>query len=131
MLALDHIGIAVENLEKGISYYRDAFGAELDYREVVPAQKVEVAFLKYPGTRIELLAATDNSSTLSKFLSTRGPGLHHICFRTSDIKGELKRLAQSGHTLIDKEPRKGAHNSLIAFVHPKSAGGVLIELCQY
>lgn len=127
---IDHIGIAVTSLEQSIESYKRNFGFSLDLRESVPTQKVEVAFLRLPNTLIELLMPTAEDSTLAKFLKTRGPGLHHICYLVPDIRAELKRLAGLGLQLIDKEPRPGAHNSLIAFIHPKSTDGVLTELCE-
>ena len=128
---LDHIGIAVENLDEAISKHKEDFGLELDLREEVPSQKVEVAFLKLANTKLELLASTDPESTLSKFIAKRGPGLHHICYEVQDIRAELKRLKEMGHRLIDETPRPGAHQTEIAFLHPKSTLGVLLELCQY
>ncbi len=129
-LPLDHIGIAVQNLDEGIALYQRSFGLKLDLREPVPTQNVEVAFLKLENTLIELLAPTSPASTLQKFLQTRGPGLHHLCYRVSNIREELKRLIALGYSAIDKEPRPGAHNSMIAFLHPKDFGGVLTELCE-
>lgn len=131
MLPLDHIGIAVPNLDEAIAHYEKHFGFTLDLRETLPSQKVELAFLKLANTKIELLTPTDPSSTLQKFLTNKGPGLHHLCYEVKDIKAELKRLKDSGFTLIDESPRPGAHHTLIAFIHPKSVGGVLTELCQY
>ncbi len=130
MYPIDHIGIATNNLEDDIKAYQDNFGCILDLTEEVPSQKVRLAFLKSENTLIELLTPTDSSSTLAKFLEKKGPGLHHICFRVPDIKAELQRFKELGHKLIDEVPRPGAHNSLIAFIHPKSTGGTLIELCQ-
>jgi len=130
MFPVDHIGIATRALEDDIKNYEQNFGCVLDLREEVPSQKVKLAFLKSDNTLIELLTPTDPSSALAKFLDTRGPGIHHICFRVPDIKAELARLKKLGHKLIDETPRPGAHGSLIAFIHPKSTGGALIELCQ-
>ncbi len=130
MYPIDHIGIATRNLEEDIKAYQDNFGCVLDLTEEVPSQKVKLAFLKSDNTLIELLTPTDPSSTLARFLESRGPGLHHICFRVPDIAAELKRLKKMGHKLIDEVPRPGAHNSQIAFIHPKSTNGTLIELCQ-
>ncbi|MBN8550466.1 MAG: methylmalonyl-CoA epimerase [Deltaproteobacteria bacterium] len=127
---VDHIGIAVPNLEEAIAQYKKNFGFDLDVREVVASQKVELAFLRTENTLLELLTPTSDDSTLSKFLSTRGAGLHHICYRVPNIVSELKRLEGLGLQLIDKTPRPGAHNSLIAFIHPRSTGGVLTELCE-
>lgn len=129
-LPLDHIGIAVENLDQSIAFYRDTFGFALELREAVPTQKVEVAFLTLANTKIELLASSAPDSTLAKFLRERGPGLHHVCYQVKDIEQELARLKASGIRLIDEKPRPGAHHTLIAFLHPKSTQGVLTELCQ-
>ena len=128
---LDHVGIAVTDLDASIAFYQRSFGFTVELRESVPSQNVEVAFLGLPGTKIELLAPLSESSSLTKFLKTRGPGLHHICYRVADIRKELARLKALGHVLIDESPRPGAHHSLIAFVHPKSCEGVLTELCEY
>ena len=128
---LDHIGIATQNLDEAIANYRRDFGFELNTRESVPSQNVEVAFLSLPNTLIELLAPTSPNSSLRKFLDSRGPGLHHICYQVTDIQAELARLKGLGHRLIDEVPRPGAHKSQIAFLHPKTLGGVLVELCQH
>ena len=128
---LDHVGIAVENLDLAIADYLSKFGFKLELREKVASQKVELAFLKLDNTKIELLTPTSPESTLRKFLDSRGPGLHHICYEVADIVAELKRLKDLGLKLIDETPRAGAHNTLIAFLHPKSTAGVLTELCQY
>ena len=131
MYPLDHIGIAVTDLDTAIAEYERNFSFKLQLREKLESQKVELCFLKLDNTLIELLTPTHPSSTLQKFLDKRGPGLHHICYRVSDIKAELNRLSGLGHELIDKEPRSGADNTLIAFIHPKTLGGVLTELCQH
>ena len=131
MYPLDHIGIATRDLDRAISEHLTNFGFKLHSRETIESQKVEVAFLKLPNTLIELLAPTSLDSTLTKFLETRGEGLHHLCYRVDDIKVELTRLEKLGHRLIDSEPRPGAHKTMIAFIHPKTLGGVLTELCQY
>lgn len=129
-LPLDHVGIAVQSLDEGLELYRKSFGLKLELREMVPSQGVEIAFLKLENTLMELLAPTSPESTLAKFIQKRGPGLHHLCYRVVDIRAELMRLEKGGFTLIDKEPRPGAHHSLIAFLHPKDFNGVLIELCE-
>ncbi len=130
MFPVDHIGIAVSDLQTEIENYKKNFQCELDLIEDVPSQKVKIAFLRTGNTLIELLTPTSPDATLAKFLVSRGPGLHHICFRVPDITVELARLKALGHKLIDETPRPGAHHSLIAFVHPKSTGGTLIELCE-
>lgn len=130
MDTLDHIGYAVTNLDESIAFYRDTFGFELESREEIASQQVEVAFLTLRNTKIELLAPTAETSTLSKFLSKRGPGIHHVCYRVADIEKSLAELKAKGIELIDQVPRPGAHNTQIAFLHPKSTEGVLTELCQ-
>lgn len=130
MYYLDHIGIAVPNLQSAIDDYRSKCNVILDLAETIEDQKVEIAFLKLENTLIELLAPLNNDGPIAKFLSKRGPGLHHLCYRVDDIRAEMKRLESLGCRLIDKEPRKGAHNSQIAFIHPESMNGVLTELCQ-
>ena len=127
---LDHVGIAVPDLAAAIDQHTKLFGFVVDCQEEVPSQGVALAFLRLQNTLLELLTPTTENSSLAKFLATRGPGLHHICYRVTDIVAELARLEKSGVVLIDKAPRPGAHGSKIAFLHPKSTGGVLIELCQ-
>lgn len=131
MLPLDHVGIAVTNLDSALDEHRKHFGFSLESREVISSQRVEVAFIRLPNTLLELLAPTDNDSPLARFLSKRGPGLHHLCYRVDDIERELTRLKSIGVELIDASPRPGAHGTRIAFLHPKSNGGVLIELCEH
>ncbi len=127
---LDHIGIAVRSLEQGAAFYR-ALGFVSMHVEVVPTEKVKVGMFEMANqARIELLEPTDPESTVSKFLDKRGPGIHHICFRVKDIRGVMRRLDEAGMELINKKPVPGANNCLVAFVHPKSTGGVLIELSE-
>lgn len=127
---LHHIGIAVVDLEASIAAYEKNFGFKLDLRETLDSQQVELAFVKLENTMIELLMPISERSTLSKFLKNRGPGLHHICYQVDNIRSEIQRLTGLGFEFIDQSPRPGAHNSLIAFIHPKSTGGVLTELCE-
>ncbi len=127
---LHHIGIAVKDLDKALAFYQKTFGFELDVREKIESQGVELVFLKLPNTLLELLTPISANSKLQRFLDTRGEGLHHICYKVKDIKAELARLAALGCEPIDQKPRPGAYNSLIAFLHPKHMGGVLVELCQ-
>lgn len=131
MWPLDHVGIAVHDIDSALEEYRVKFGFILDSREVIPSQKVEVAFIRLPNTLIELLAPQDGSSPLAKFLAKRGPGMHHLCYRVENIETELEHLTQAGVEVIDRIPRPGAHRTRIAFLHPKSTGGVLTELCEY
>lgn len=126
---LDHIGIAVESLDMGLAVYR-ALGLEVEGVEEVEDQKVRIAFLPVGDSRIELLEPTDESSPIARHLDRRGAGLHHICIRVSDIRAAMQRLADDGFRLLSDEPLPGAHGCLVCFVHPKSAGGVLIELSQ-
>lgn len=129
-LPVDHIGIAVRDLDSSIHFYVSQFGHSLTHRETLAEDALEVAFLENGASTIELIAPTSNTGSVFRFLESRGPGMHHICFRTSDIKEELRRLADGGLRLIDTVARKGSRGKLIAFIHPASCGGVLIELCQ-
>jgi methylmalonyl-CoA/ethylmalonyl-CoA epimerase len=129
---LDHVGIAVHNLEQAINLYSRTAGTAVTLREALPAQGVELAFLNTGGAKIELLAPLHQNCTLARFLDKRGPGLHHLCYEVSDIKAELTRLSSEQRcALIDSEPRHGAGGTLIAFINPRSFEGVLTELCQY
>ncbi len=127
---IHHIGIAVRDLPSAIAEYKSRWGAVVTLEEELPAQGVRLAFLQAPNTLLELLAPLSPQGTLARFIEKRGEGLHHICYEVRDIVSELARLTREGATLIDPTPRPGAHHSLIAFVHPKSCGGVLTELCQ-
>lgn len=126
--SIDHVGHAVENLDKTIEYYQRVFGFALDYRESLPEHQVEVAFFRLPNSQLELLAPTTGNKSLTKFLATRGEGLHHLAFRVAAVDDELKRLTGLGVELIDKTARPGARNTKVAFVHPHSLHGILIEL---
>ena len=126
---IDHIGIAVKNLEDAAVFYK-ALGIKISHIEEVPEQKVRVGFIYTSETAIELLEPLDSDSPVAKFIEKKGEGMHHICFKVHDIRTMLTTLKNKGYRLIDNEPKSGAHNTLIAFVHPKSANGVLIELSQ-
>lgn len=127
---LDHIGVAVRSLKEGKVFY-EALGYKDMATEDVPGEKVRVGFFELKNqARIELLEPMDETSPIAKFLENRGPGIHHICLRVKDIRAVMASLRQSGMRLLSEEPRQGAHNCLVAFIHPKSAGGVLIELSQ-
>jgi methylmalonyl-CoA/ethylmalonyl-CoA epimerase len=126
---LDHIGVAVETIDSGLAIYR-ALGIELEGIEEVAEQGVRVAFLPVGDSRIELLEPTDDGSPIARHLDRRGPGLHHICLTVPDIGSAMAKLKEEGHRLLSEEPLLGAHDCLVCFVHPKSAGGVLIELSQ-
>jgi methylmalonyl-CoA epimerase len=127
---LDHIGIAVSNLSEALAFYRDALGLEVETPEDVPSQRVRAHFIPVGESAIELLEATTEDSPIAKYVGKRGPGLHHITLRVDDIEAALARLKARGVRLIDETPRAGAHGSRVAFVHPSSAHGVLIELTQ-
>ncbi|MCB5260115.1 MAG: methylmalonyl-CoA epimerase [Candidatus Cloacimonetes bacterium] len=126
---ISHIGIAVKNLEEGIAFYQK-LGLTLEGTEEVPSQMVRVAFFPIGDTRIELLAPTSEESPIAKFIEKKGEGIQHIAFAVDDLPQTLKNTEEDGIRLIDKEPRPGAHGADIAFLHPKSTGGVLIEFCK-
>jgi methylmalonyl-CoA/ethylmalonyl-CoA epimerase len=126
---LDHIGVAVESLDGGVEFYQ-ALGLELEGVEVVTDQGVKVGFLPVGEPRLELLEPTGPSSPIARHLERRGPGLHHICLRVDDIRAAMRNLSDRGYRLMSDEPQQGAHDCLVCFVHPKSAGGVLLELSQ-
>ena len=127
---LDHIAIAVHNLDEAAKFYQDMLGLELRNVEVVKEQKTKVGFFRAGETNIELVEPAADDSPLVKFLETKGPGIHHLCFEVDDIEDEIKTLIEKGALLIDKVPRPGAHQTRVAFLHPKGTGGVLIELSQ-
>ncbi len=128
--SLNHIGIAVHNIEDQKGFYEGALGAKFEGFEDVPSQKVRVGFFRVSNVRIELLEPTDTDSPISKFLEKRGEGLHHLAFTVDDIQARINELNESGFRMIDEQPRHGSHNMKIAFVHPKSTFGVLTELCE-
>lgn len=129
-LRLDHVAIAVRNLDQAIADYFRAFGIAATAREEIATQQVEAAFLELPNCSVELITPLSESSSVHKFLEKRGEGLHHICFLVDNISSELDRLSKLGYSPIDKTPRQGARGKLIAFLHPKEQHGVLIELAQ-
>lgn len=127
---VDHIGIAVSSLEESIKFYQEVLGLELHGTEVVEEQKVKVAFLPIGDTEVELLEATTPDSAIAKFIETKGQGVQHIAFRVDNIEAALDEMRAKGIRLIDEKPRYGAGGARIAFLHPKSTNGVLIELCE-
>lgn len=127
---IDHIGIAVSDLEASLAFFRDKLGLELDTPEDVPSQRVRAHFLQAGEAAIELLEPTADDSPIAKFVAKRGPGIHHVALRVDDIVAALAELKARGVRLIDETPRPGAHHSLIAFIHPASTHGVLVELKQ-
>ena len=130
MKKIEHIGIAVKSLEKSNLMYEKLLGVQPYKMEQVLSEGVNTSFFKMGESKIELLEATANTSAIAKFLETKGPGIHHIAYAVDDIKQELYRLRSEGFKLIHEEPVKGADNKWVAFLHPKSTDGVLIELCQ-
>ena len=129
-MKISHLGIATKGIEEALKFYENALGLENVHTEVVEDQKVRVAMLPIGETRIELLEPTSEDSPISKFLEKRGGGIHHIAVEVEDIEAALLKLKSEGARLIDEQPRIGAENCLVAFVHPSSASGVLLELIQ-
>jgi methylmalonyl-CoA/ethylmalonyl-CoA epimerase len=127
---LDHVGIAVSDLQAALAFYRDALGLEIEAPEEVASQRVRAHFIPAGDAALELLEATADDSPIAKYVAKRGPGLHHITLRVDDIAAALERLKARGVRLIDETARPGAHGSLVAFIHPASAHGVLVELKQ-
>ena len=127
---INHLGIAVNSLDDSIPFYRDSLGMALQGREEVAEQKVRVAFLAVGESKVELLEPTSPESPIARFLEKNGPGIHHLAYEVVDIEAAIARLEKEGARMIDRTPREGAHGTAIAFVHPKSSGGVLTELCQ-
>ena len=127
---VDHIGIAVKSIDEALSLYTDVYGLELAGVEVVEDQKVKTAFLPLGDSEIELLEATDPNSAIAKFIEKKGQGIQHIAFRVDDVEKALEEAKAKGIRLIDEKPRYGAGGAKIAFLHPKSTQGVLVEFCQ-
>jgi methylmalonyl-CoA/ethylmalonyl-CoA epimerase len=127
---IEHIGIAVLNLDDSVSFYEKVFGLKCYSIEEVKDQKVRTAFFMVGQTKIELLESTDPEGPIAKFIEKKGEGVHHIAFVVDDIEAHLKHAEKEGVKLIDSNPRKGAEGLDIAFLHPRSTGGVLIELCE-
>jgi methylmalonyl-CoA epimerase len=125
---LDHIGIAVQELDKALAFYRDALGLEIEEPEEVVSQRVRAHFIPVGQSSLELLEATAPDSAIAKYVEKRGPGIHHITLRVDDISGALEQLKSRGVRLVDEQPRPGAEGALVAFVHPSAAHGVLVEL---
>lgn len=129
-MKINHLGIATEGIDEALKFWGDALGLENVHTEVVEDQKVRVAMLPLGESRIELLEPTSDDSPISKFLEKRGGGIHHIAVEVDDIEAALAKLKAQGMRLIDENPRNGAEGCLVAFVHPSSANGVLLELVQ-
>jgi len=127
---IEHIGIAVASIEESLSIYETLLGTKCYKTETVESESVKTAFLHIGESKIELLEATNPESPIAKYLEKKGPGIHHIAFDVEDIEAEITRLTTEGFQLIHSSPKGGADNKLIAFLHPKSTGHILIELCQ-
>lgn len=128
--AINHIGIAVSSIEDHRPFYEQTLGAAFEGEEVVADQKVKVGFFRIGDVRLELLEPTDPSSTVAGFIEKRGEGLHHVAYTVDDIESRIAELQEDGVRMIDTEPRAGAHDTRIAFLHPKASHGVLSELCE-
>ena len=127
---IDHIGVAVENLNDAIRVYRESLGLEIEEPEEVKEQRVKVAFIPVGESRIELIESTDPNGIIAKFIERRGEGIHHIALEVNRIDDALQKLKERGVQLIDEKPRIGVHKMKIAFLHPRSTKGVLLELCE-
>ncbi len=127
---IDHIAVLVEDMEATLKFWRDALGMEMTHMQDVPAEMAEIAFLPTGDSEIELVHPTSSDSGLARFLEKRGPGMHHICLEVDDIDGMLQQLKEKGVQLINEHPRLGADGKRYAFIHPKSANGVMVELYE-
>ncbi len=130
MLKTEHIGIAVRNLQASVALYEKLLNTRCYKTEIVETEKVATAFLRAGDTKIELLESSSPDGVIAKFIEKRGEGIHHIAFEVADIEAEMKRLSGEGFQLLEKNPRKGADNKMVCFLHPGSTGGILIELCM-
>jgi len=128
--AIDHVGVAVEDIDTALTVYRDTLGMTLVHRETVSEQGVDAVLLDVGDSHIELLAPLGPDTTVGKFLARRGPGLHHVAYRVTSVQDTLKTLSAAGVRLIDEKPRTGIRGSQVAFLHPASTGGVLTEIVQ-
>ncbi len=130
MLKVEHIGIAVKSFADAIPLFEKLLNTTCYKTEVVKEEKVNTAFFKKGETKIELLESIDESGVITRFIEKKGEGMHHIAFEVADIKAEMRRLNEEGFILLSEEPKLGADNKLVCFLHPKNTNGVLIELCQ-
>lgn len=128
---LDHIAIAVDDLQAAIARFAEDLGIPLSGTEDVPTEKTSTAFFPLEGTRIELVHPMNGEGPIAGFLAKRGPGLHHVCFETDDLDGDVARLRAKGYQFLSDAPKPGAHGTRVIFVHPKSCGGVLLELAEH
>ena len=130
VLRIDHVAMVVDNLEATLAFWRDGLGLELTHVDEVPAEKSQVAFLPVGASEVELVNPTSDDSGLKRYLEKRGPGMHHLCLEVDDIVGMLKRLKDKGIQLINEAPVDGLGGKRYAFIHPKSANGVMVELYE-
>jgi len=130
-MKIDHIGIATNGIDEAARFYLESLGLQIEHVEEVASQKVRVAMLPLGESRVELLEPTSDDSPISRFLAKRGPGIHHVAVRVENIRASLAELKEKGARLIDEEPRTGAGGCLVAFIHPSSTGGVLLELVEH
>lgn len=130
MLKIEHLGIAVKDLDISVPLYEQLLNTPCYKKEVVETEGVSTAFFSTGDSKIELLEATNDNSPIAKFIAKKGEGIHHIAFEVENIEAEMKRLAALGFELLNQTPKNGADNKLVCFLHPKSTNGVLIELCQ-
>ena len=128
--AINHVAVVVDDMERSLSFWRDALGIELHELRDVPAENSKVAFLPLGDCEVELVMPTTQDSGIAKYLAKRGPGMHHLCLEVDDIEGMLKRLIETGVRLINEEARLAADGKKYAFIHPEATGGVLLELYQ-
>lgn len=129
-MKIDHVGIAVKDLEEACKIYASLLNKKPDKTENIASESVLVSFFKTASSKIELIQATKKNNPISNFIAKNGEGMHHIAFEVEDIYAEIKRLEKEGFSVVDSTPKKGADNKLVVFLHPKSSNGVLIELCQ-
>ncbi len=130
VIRIDHIAMVVEHVDTALGFWRDALGIELAHIEEAPAEAAKVAFLPVEGSEVELVMPTTHDSSLAQFLEKRGPGMHHVCLEVDDIQGMIAQLKEKGVRLINETPRTGSGGKKYAFIHPKSASGVLVELYE-
>jgi len=130
MFKVEHIGIAVKDMQNAVSLFEKLLNTNCYKTELVETENVKTAFFQTGETKIELLESTDPNGVIAKFIERKGEGLHHIAFEVTDIKAEMQRLQAEGFVLLTEDPKQGADNKLVCFLHPKGTNGVLIELCQ-
>lgn len=130
IMQIDHIGIAVKNIDEAVETYEKILNSTCYKREVVESEKVDTAFFKTGESKVELLGGTAPDSVINAYIEKRGEGIHHVAFEVDNIEHEMERLKKEGFTLLNEKPKQGADNKLVAFVHPKNNHGVLVELCQ-